>query len=97
MMSLQTKNANHPKGAVINYDREGDESISENFQKNFKPQLILQIKIQTSLMFEEIISDTNAASQKKTLHFSCQQISFDFLFSDKIYLNIGNYSRPTDR
>ena len=39
------------KGVVINYDLEGNGSFSENFQKDFKPRSILQIKIETPSRF----------------------------------------------
>ena len=41
------------KGAVINYDWEGCGSTSENSQKNFKPQPIQEIKIQTHQDFKK--------------------------------------------
>ena len=56
------------KGAVINYDREGGGSISENSQKNFKPPPIQEIKIQTPSRFQRIISDPNTSFKRENIH-----------------------------
>ena len=56
------------KGAVINYDREGGGSISENSQKNSKPPPIQDIKIQTPSTFQRIISDPNTSLKRENIH-----------------------------
>ena len=57
-----------PKGALINYDREGRRSISEKSEKNFKPPPIQEIKIQTPSRFQRIISDPNTPLQRENIH-----------------------------